>query len=472
MSTAVRTRTRPAGLILAALFLAIAAFQVAATMIFPALPAISMGLGAPSADLSLSQSLFFAIGGLSAASLPLSDRVGRKAMLVGVIALGALGTILILSSESLLLFNIGRWMQAPGVIALPLAFLILRGHVSEDRYPLYLGWLSALNLGATGVDGAVAGWLTDTVGWRGIFWVGLVIAMLALGSVIVVIPGGGRARSGRTDWAGLVTLGIGVVGISVGLSQGGTWGWFAPSTVALLAIGLAFMVVFVFVERAVASPLVQVRHLASRRVLSLPLTILFGMAGFMSVFSFLAPFVAQLPTAIGGFEITATVYALATVPGTVLSFVLAPLCGAVARRVGWRPILITGVAISLVALVGITLSLHSPVMTFIFFAILTTVFAGATMTAANGLSILLSPSESPAFLPGIVSVMFSFGASFGAAIVGSIVATPSPGSFTAAFAATAALMLIAIVFALFVPKHAAAVVSRIEPVDETRGVAS
>lgn len=209
------------------------------------------------------------------------------------------------------------------------------------------------------------------------------------------------------------------------------------------------------IERASAAPLVQVRHLASRKVLSLPLTILFGMAGFMSVFSFLAPFLAQLPAAAGGFGFTATAYALATVPGTILSFALAPVCGALARRVGWRPVLIAGILVSLTALVGITLSLGSPVMTFVFFAVLSTVFAGATMTAANGLGILLSPAESPAFLPGIVSVMFSFGSSFGAAVVGSIVAVPSASSFTMAFAATAVLMLVASIFAFLVPARSA-----------------
>lgn len=187
MSASASARTRPAGLMLPALFLAIAAFQVAATMIFPALPAIGKGLGASSSELSLSQSVFFAIGGLAAASLPLSDRIGRRTMLLGVIGLGALGSIIILATHDLLLFDIGRWMQAPGVIALPLAFLILREHVPADRYPLYLGWLSALNLGATGVDGAVAGWLTDTVGYQGIFWVALVIGLLALGGVLGAI---------------------------------------------------------------------------------------------------------------------------------------------------------------------------------------------------------------------------------------------------------------------------------------------
>lgn len=453
MSSLSPTRERPAALLVVILFLAIAAYQVAATMIFPALPTIGQRLHATPNELSLSQSVFFAIAGLSAAALPLSDKFGRKTVLLVVIALGIIGSIVVIASGSVHLYNVGRWLQAPGVIALPLAFLILRDHVSADRYPIYLGWLSALNLGATGVDGAIAGWLTDAVGYQGIFWVAAIVGVFALVGTLLVIPQGATLNRGRVDWFGLASIGAGVVLISVGLAQAGSLGWTSPVTLSLLGGGIALLVVFVIIERISAHPLVEIRHLASRTVLSVPLVVLFGMAGFLGVFSVLAPFWLQLPAALGGGGLTATVYALATMPGTVLSFVLAPVFGVVARRVGWRPVLVGGTAVSLVAMVGLTLSLQSSVSTLIFVGLLSAVFAGATMTAANGLGVLLSPSESPAFLPGIVSVMFSFGASFGTAVVGSLVAKPTLGAFTVAFSTAAGMMLIAFVFTFLVPRR-------------------
>lgn len=452
MSSNVATRERPPGLIVGVLFLAIAAFQVAATMIFPALPTIGTDLGASAGDLSLSQSLFFAIGGLTSASLPLSDRFGRKKLLLVVISLGIVGSLVVAFASTFPLYNLGRWLQAPGVIALPLAFLILRNHVSSDRYPIYLGWLSALNLGATGVDGAVAGWITDTVGYQGIFWIAAAAGGLALAGVASVVPRDTVVRAGRIDWLGLLSLGGGVVLTSVGLAQAGGLGWTSPVTLGLILGGVVLLVGFVVIERASNKPLVEVRHLRSRNVLSVPLVVFFGMAGFLSVFSFLAPFWLQLPAELGGGGLTATVYALATLPGTILSFVLAPICGTVARKFGWRPILAIGAFVSLVALIGMTLTLQSIVANLFFFALLSTVFAGATMTAANGLGVLLSPHESPAFLPGIVSVMFSFGASFGAAVVGTFVAQPSLGGFTAAFATAAGMMLVAYGFTFLVPR--------------------
>src|SRR5262245_43986193 len=119
MSSLTQTGRARAVPLIAVLFLAIAAYQVAATLVFPAMPAIGVRLGATPADLPWSQSVFFAVAGLSAAALPLSDRFGRKRVLLVVIALGILGSILIVASDTLALFNLGRWLQAPGVIALP-----------------------------------------------------------------------------------------------------------------------------------------------------------------------------------------------------------------------------------------------------------------------------------------------------------------------------------------------------------------
>ncbi|MFC0042209.1 MFS transporter [Actinomadura rayongensis] len=444
------------------LLLAISAFQVAAMMITPALPSIGRRLDASPTQISLEQSLFFAIGGLTAAALPLSDRFGRHRMLAAVLALGVAGSVLVAVSSSLLLFDIGRWMQATGVIALPLSYLILRDHVPADRYPLYFGWLNALNTGITGFDGFIAGRMTDTVGYQGIFWIAAAVGAVALVCVLVAVPATAGV-TGRTDWTGIATLGAGVVAISTGLAQSGEWGWTGTGTLVLLGAGLALVAAFVLVERASAHPLVRVTHLANRRVWGLALIVLVGMAGFMGATALLMPYWAQLPKAAGGFGLSATDYSLAILPGTFLAMCLAPATGVVARRVGWRPVLVAGTAAAGAGLVALTLTVHATVPAFVFAALVMCVFAGATMTAASGLGVLFSPAESPAFLPGIVSVMFSFGSSLGFAVGGSALARdtvevpgappiPTEHAFTTTFALMAGLVVVTAVLTALVPR--------------------
>lgn len=451
MTNSAQERTKPAGLFLAALFLGIAAFQVAATMLFPALPAIGEALDASPASISQTQAIFYAIGGLTAVSLPLSDRFGRKQMLMAVIVAGLLGSLLIIFSGNILLYGVGRCLQAFGVVALPLAFLILKDVISEEKYPLYLGWLSALNLGATGVDQAIAGWMVDNVGYKGIFWLAVVFGVAALASVSYAVPAVPATKT-KTDWRGLMVIGIATLLLSVGLGQAGSRGWGSPVVLALLIGGVIAFAGFVFIEHATAEPLVEVKYLRSRSVYGLPLVILFGMAGFISTVSLIGPFFTQAPPEIGGFGMSATAYALWTIPGTVASFFLAPLCGNIARRFGWKAVLVIGTGLALTALLGMFAFRGNLVMVIIFLNVLAAFFAGATMTAANGLGIALSPSQSPAFLPGIVSVMFSFGSSLGSALAGSILAVPSAKAFSAAIILVTGLMLVAVILTVLVPR--------------------
>lgn len=452
------------------LLLAISAFQVAAMMITPALPKISERLDATPAQISFSQTLFFAIGGLTAAALPLSDRFGRHRMLVTVLVLGIVGSVLIAVTDSLVLFDVGRWMQATGVVALPLSYLILRDQVTADLYPVYLGWLNALNTGVTGIDGLIAGRMADTIGYQGIFWIAAGFGVAALACVVALVPRT-AAVSRTTDWPGILTLGAGVVLLSTGLAQTADWGWTDAGTLGLLGAGAALIAVFVAVERASARPLVQVSYLANRRVWGLALVILVGMAGFMGVFGLLMPFWAELPESAGGFGISATEFSLAAFPGTVLALCLAPSAGFLARRTGWRPILMASTAFAAVALAGLVFAIHSAAPSFILLALVTCAFAGGAMTAANALGVLFSPAESPAFLPGIVSVMFSFGSSLGFAVGGSWLARdtvdvpgappiPTESAFTATFAMMAVLVAVGAVLTLLVPRSRAAASKR------------
>jgi MFS family permease len=383
-------------------------------------------------------------------------------MLAVVLVLGIAGSVLVASSGNLVLFDLGRWMQATGVVALPLSFLILRDQVPAEEYPVYLGWLNALNSGVSGIDVYIAGRVTDSVGYQGIFWIAAAIGVAALVCVLKVVPRS-DAITQRTDWLGIGTLGAGVVAVSTGLAQSGTWGWSDARTLLLLCLGVALIGAFVVVERVSAHPMVKVELLASRRVWGLAVIILFGMAGFMGATNLLMPFWAELPEFAGGFGMSASDYSLYVLPGTFLTVCLAPTMGSIARRVGWRPILITATAVAAAGLVGLALTKDSAVPAFVFATLVTCVFAGAAMTAATGLGVLFSPAETPAFLPGIVSVMFSFGASLGFAIGGSVLAQdtvsapgapplPTQDAFTHAFALMAAFMVVSALCTLLVPR--------------------
>jgi MFS family permease len=102
------------------------------------------------------------------------------------------------------------------------------------------------------------GVLTDSLGWRWIFWVNLPIGLVAAGVLAVLVP---HLRLpdrdvGRFDVAGVLLLATGISLVLVALNN--------SAGVAMLVAGVALLVVFVFVERRVSVPIVPLRLFASR----------------------------------------------------------------------------------------------------------------------------------------------------------------------------------------------------------------
>jgi MFS transporter, DHA1 family, multidrug resistance protein len=91
---------------------------LATNIILPAFPRIGAGLGVSSQELGLTLSSFFvafALGQVLAG--PLSDRFGRKWLVLGGLAVFAAGSVLCAFADSLSFLVLGRVIQALGACA-------------------------------------------------------------------------------------------------------------------------------------------------------------------------------------------------------------------------------------------------------------------------------------------------------------------------------------------------------------------
>lgn len=117
----------------------------------------------------------------------------------------------------------------------------------------------------------VGGWIVSTFGWRGAFLVNVPLVAIALGMALAWLP---KAHSGvreAIDGAGAVIATIGMTLLVGGIALLGRMG-VSPMTLGMLAGAGAMMILFVFVERRVAAPLVP------GEILRRPM---FGIAAFM-----------------------------------------------------------------------------------------------------------------------------------------------------------------------------------------------
>ncbi|MFC4138769.1 MULTISPECIES: MFS transporter [unclassified Microbacterium] len=436
------------------LILTVVAFQLNSSMITPALPDISAQLGAPMDAVSQVSSLFFlagAVGGVVLARW--SDFIGRKRALLIVLALIVLGTVLCIFAPNLPVLLLGRVLQGASSAAFQISYVILAETLPAAVFPTTLGVLTAINGGVGGVDGWIGGLLADEFGFRSLFVVILVVAVVAIVCVAFAVPRDGEPSStGRMDWWGAAALSAGLICITYFVSTGSAQGWFAPLTLAFLAGTVVSFVLFVVIEKRRRTPLIAVHHLRSRQVWPVLATTVLTLSSVFAVINFTVVILSQDETV--GFGLNASTSALLFLaPPAIIGLAAAPVSGWLAGRFGWIPMLRIGMVLSVLTLIVIAIAPQSQWMVFAMIAVLGVAYNGLVLTTTNGLGVLQSPTEAPAILPSMNSTAFGFGASLGIAIVAPFVASGGIGGYTTALWISVGISVLALTATLFiVPK--------------------
>src|SRR3954453_22562206 len=157
----------------------------------------------------------------------LSDRHGRRALLLIGMALFLLGSGLAATAQNMEQLNGYRALQGLGAGALEgLSFILGADLFAGRRSAALQGALAGL-MGVSFIAGPlVGGFLTDHVGWRSVFTVNLPIGAAALAVVATVLPasvGRSERRGTPLDLRGIALLTLGVGVLLVGLNERSPW---------------------------------------------------------------------------------------------------------------------------------------------------------------------------------------------------------------------------------------------------------
>ena len=170
---------------MALLALVTAVAPAALHMLVPSLPLLAKTFDAPPATVQLALTLFLA--GIASGQLvygPVSDRFGRRPVLIAGLALFLVGTLLCGLAWSLTALIIGRVLEACGGCAgMVLGRAIVRDVFDRERSAGAIAAITMATSLAPSISPAIGAYLAEWVGWRANFAVlgaaGVMMALLA-----------------------------------------------------------------------------------------------------------------------------------------------------------------------------------------------------------------------------------------------------------------------------------------------------
>jgi MFS transporter, DHA2 family, multidrug resistance protein len=175
-----------------------------------------------------------------------------------------------------------------GGVLIPMAFTLILTKLPRPQQPIGLAMFALTATFAPAIGPTIGGYLTEVYGWQYIFFVNLVP-----GIVMVVVLWLTLEREpmrldllAHGDWAGIVTMAIGLAALQTVLDEGNKDGWFDSILIVRLSlVAGVFLAVFCAIELASARPTVDLRLLARRNFgMGTFATFLLGFALYGSVY--------------------------------------------------------------------------------------------------------------------------------------------------------------------------------------------
>jgi EmrB/QacA subfamily drug resistance transporter len=459
-----RTHDVHPNVILAVLCSAGVAYAVLSSAVIPALPTFQHALHASETGTTWLLTGFLVSASVGTSVIGrLGDMYGKERLLLWTLLILAAGTLLAAVSDSLGLLIFARVIQGVAGGIFPLAFSIARDEFPPYRVAGAIGLMSSI-LGVGGGAGLVVGALiAEHLGWHWLFWIPLVVTLIAAAATWKWIPESPIRTSGKVNWTAATVMSVGMTVLLIGIAQTAVWGWGSPKSLALIIVGLLVVGAWVVMEARSDNPLVDMTMMRIRGVWTTNLAAFLLGAGMYSSFIIFPEF-AQLPKSTGfGFGASVLDSSLYLLPSTAGMVVLGSVAGRISRRFGSKSALVTGSAFAALSFFWIAIEHGHPYDILITTALLG-VGIGLAFAALGNLIVGAVPPHQTGVASGMNTVMRTLGGALGGQISATFIAhnvlhgLPTVSGFTDTFWMATGFLIVCVLAAVVVPQARRAVV--------------
>ncbi|WP_410712162.1 DHA2 family efflux MFS transporter permease subunit [Bradyrhizobium sp. BEA-2-5] len=204
--------------------------------------------------------------------IPLTDYLSRvfsfRKIIIGFATLFAIFSVACAFTHDLPSMIAMRGLQGfAGGVLIPMAFTLVLTKLPKPQQPVGLAIFALSVTFAPAIGPTIGGYLTETYGWRTIFFVNVIPTAVMVITLYFTLERQPMQlhllREG--DWAGIVTMAIGLSALQAVLEEGNKDDWFSsPFIVKLAIVAAVSLTLFVAIELRIEKPLIRLRLLTQR----------------------------------------------------------------------------------------------------------------------------------------------------------------------------------------------------------------
>jgi len=407
-------------------------FGMDSTIVNVALPSIRRDLNVSLSGLQwIVDAYILVLASLLMLSGSTADRLGRRRTFQTGLVLFTFGSLFCSLAPALGWLIAFRMVQAIGASMLnPVAMSIIANVFTEPRERARaIGvWGGVIGL-SLGLGPIVGGVLTETLGWRSIFWVNIPIGLAAIVLTALFVPESRAPRARRVDAIGQLLVIVVLASLTYAIIDAPRAGWTSPSTLGLLALSLVAIGTLLAYEPRRIDPLLELRFFGSAPFSGATVIAMSAFGGF-SGFLFMNTLYLQDVRGLSALQA-----GLCTLPLALMTLIFAPISGRLVGSRGPRvPLMVAGAAMCTGGLMLVGLDEDTALVwvlaSYVVFGLgFGLVNAPISYTALSGM-----PRSQAGVAAAVASTSRQVGMALGVAVVGSVLSSGLAGPLRTGFA--------------------------------------
>ncbi len=388
------------------------------TMIYAAMRSLIADFGSASAAGWLVTSFMLSSAAGAALFGRLGDLLGRRRVLLTVLAISTLGSIISAMTRDLGWLIAGRAMQGAAGAIVPLCFGIVREHAPPDRVSFGISLLAVAASVASATGLVIGGIIIDLADWSMIFKVTAAMGALAVVCIALFVAPDKAWNPGavRDDLAGGLLFVPAAVSLLLAIDNIGKLGIAHHMTLVYIAVAALSLAAWVWRELSVANPLLQVRLLAMPQIGWSNLCYVALALGAFQGGQIMALFGQQSPDTGAGLGLSATVAGFLLLPANIITAACYPLVARLVDRFGARDVTTLGFLLIIAGFGSLVLE-HTQVLPVMALLVIQSVGLGVVYVTVQIVIVKAAPLDRVSEATGMMAVIRSTAMAIGAQTV-------------------------------------------------------